>query len=191
MEFNYDFINDLYNITDLDVYIISNDVHDSPSIKKELQAMKERWIPVIPIRFEGYEGDDIRLVITPEGVDALPIDLTWGREPDEDTVQSIAVRMNQALGRYDRRKRDKLSKRIMKKAKIEENGYSISGWLIESGKRIGKSAAEGALEGAERFAKSSSNWIIYVLLAALLLTILGVALTWEDIKGMLVNHLMP
>lgn len=192
VEFDYRLIDTLYNIADVDIFLISKDVDASPWTKKELQAMKARGIPVIPILFEGYEGEDIGKVINDDdGVDALPIDMTGGREPDEETVGSLARRMKQSLSRFDSRKRDKVSREIMKKAKAEENGYSISGFLIEKGKRIGKVAAEGALEGAEKFARTSSMWLVYILLVALLLAALGVALTWDDIKEILVGRLMP
>ena len=184
VDYDYSFIDELYSITDLDIFIISDCVDESPFIQQELKAMKDRGIPVIPIRFEGYEENDIRKVINPESVDVLPLEMAYGREPDEEIIQSMANRMTRALERFDRRKRDKVSKEIMKKAKMEDNGYSISGWLVEKGKRIVRSAAEGAVEGAERFTKTSVNWLVYVLLIALLLAALGTALTWDELKEM-------
>ncbi|MBQ1554212.1 MAG: hypothetical protein IIZ68_02010 [Clostridia bacterium] len=183
--YDYTYIDELYNITDLDIYIISPDVHTSPYVQGELKAMKDRGIPIIPVRFEGYEGDEIRQVCNPESVDALPVDLADGKNPDEETIQFMASRMNQSLARFDRRKRDKNNKKIMKTAKQEQGGYRIFGWFVENGKRIDDAVKSGAIEGTRKFA----NTAVYILLLALLLAAITGKLYWENIVEIMKNLL--
>ena len=177
--YDYTYIGELYNITDLDIFLISKKVDTSEWVMGEIQEMNKRKIPIIPIRYEGYE-DNIGQVINPNTVDALPVDLLHGKEPDEEIIEFLVSRMRQSLEHFDRRKRDKAVKEIMKQAKKEEGGFRVFGWLIETVEFVKKEAKEGVKKGATKFIQKLVSWVVYILLVALALFLLGQWTGWDD-----------
>lgn len=145
---NYDYsrISELYNITDVDIFLITEGVAESEWVMKELKDMRKRNVPIIPIRFEGYK-DNIGAVCNKNTVDAMPIELADGNELTEGDISRVASVISETVRSFNPKKREKLNKKIEKEVKIEDGNLSIMGMYVEHLKKLGKAFVDGFLEG--------------------------------------------
>lgn len=172
---DYSLLNDFYDITDLDILILSEGVKESKWVLQEIDSIKARGIPVIPVFCCGGDINDV----LPENVDSRWIDISEGRQPTAKDLRGLASKMKV----HTSKERAAAMKRTLSRAKTAgANGNIIS--------KLTEAVSSGAVEAAADTAKTVTKYIIIAAVILLIAAIAGITVPWDELLQKLMDRLL-
>lgn len=131
---DYSALDAYYDITDVDILLLSDGAKDSQWVMQEIKDMQDRKIRVIPLFFEGEDINDVK----PECVNVRHIDLRDGREATSEELEQLAKVLvkRESAKRKNRKKLNKFGNRIWS-AFISGGKEEIVNGAGELGKKAG------------------------------------------------------
>lgn len=131
---DYSALDAYYDITDVDILLLSDGAKDSQWVMQEIKDMQDRKIRVIPLFFEGEDINDVK----PECVNVRHIDLRDGHEATSEELEQLAKVLvkRESAKRKNRKKLNKFGNRIWS-AFISGGKEELVNGAEELGKKAG------------------------------------------------------